>query len=325
MKNLLMTTIAIFGLALISNAQVPNYVPSNGLVGWWPFNGNANDESGSGIDGIPNGPILTTDRFGNNDASYSFDGGGEHINTNYEGILGQNARTFSMWFLSEGNINGSSLLFYGLNNIGSRVNIYLGYVENTGNVAYIDNSNSAISYNPIIPFGSWNHLVYTYDSIDGQSTSDFKLYINGTLTSSIYSNYNGDQSLFTQAGETLTFGSVIGQELVGKMDDIGIWNRALTQEEITSLYLGSSLGFNEVSELNLFSVFPNPAQSEINVNINSKLVGSAFTIYDNIGKAVKSGKLNSANANIELNDLSDGIYTLSVGENKKQIFKVIKE
>jgi len=36
MKNLLMTTIAIFGLAFFSNAQVPNYVPSNGIVGWWP-------------------------------------------------------------------------------------------------------------------------------------------------------------------------------------------------------------------------------------------------------------------------------------------------
>jgi hypothetical protein len=38
MKNLLMTTIAIFGLATISIAQtVPSYVPTSGLVGWWPF------------------------------------------------------------------------------------------------------------------------------------------------------------------------------------------------------------------------------------------------------------------------------------------------
>ena len=45
-KNLLMTAIAIFGLATITMAQsVPSYVPTNGLVGWWPFNGNSNDES----------------------------------------------------------------------------------------------------------------------------------------------------------------------------------------------------------------------------------------------------------------------------------------
>jgi hypothetical protein len=111
----------------------------------------------------------------------------------------------------------------------------------------------------------------------------------------------------------------------GYIDDTGIWNRALTEEEITTLYFGSALGINEVSQSNLFSVFPNPAQSEINVNIDSKLVGSVFTIYDNSGKVVKSGKLNSANTTIELNDLSGGIYTFNLGENRKQTFKVIKE
>jgi hypothetical protein len=111
----------------------------------------------------------------------------------------------------------------------------------------------------------------------------------------------------------------------GKIDDIGIWDRALTQEEITSLYFGSSVGFNEVQQSNLFSVFPNPAQSEINVKLDDKLVGSLFTIYDNIGKVVKTGKINSENTIIEINDLSGGIYTFSVGENKKQTFKVIKE
>jgi hypothetical protein len=54
-------------VCLFSNAQaqVPSYVPSNGLVGWWPFNGNANDESGNGNNGTINGPTLTADRFGN--------------------------------------------------------------------------------------------------------------------------------------------------------------------------------------------------------------------------------------------------------------------
>jgi hypothetical protein len=109
------------------------------------------------------------------------------------------------------------------------------------------------------------------------------------------------------------------------LDDIGIWNRALTEEEITSLYYGSSLGINELSLNNSFSVFPNPAQSVINVNIEANLVGSVFTIYDNKGKAVKTGKLNSSNTTIEVNDLSGGIYSFSVGGNRKQTFKVIKE
>ena len=49
--------ILLASLALSINAftQIPSYVPTNGLVGWWPFNGNANDESGNGNNGIPYG------------------------------------------------------------------------------------------------------------------------------------------------------------------------------------------------------------------------------------------------------------------------------
>jgi hypothetical protein len=55
-------------------AQVPSYVPTNGLVGWWPFTGNAIDSSGNGNNGTVNGETLTTDRFGNANKAYSFDG-----------------------------------------------------------------------------------------------------------------------------------------------------------------------------------------------------------------------------------------------------------
>jgi hypothetical protein len=49
-KSLLLTAVATLGLTAATMAQtVPSYVPTNGLVGWWPFNGNANDESGAEI------------------------------------------------------------------------------------------------------------------------------------------------------------------------------------------------------------------------------------------------------------------------------------
>ena len=42
----------LFGaVSLVAHAQVPDYVPTEGLVAWYPFNGNANDESGNGYDG----------------------------------------------------------------------------------------------------------------------------------------------------------------------------------------------------------------------------------------------------------------------------------
>ena len=52
-KNMKKIILSLFllGTLLSANAQLPGYVPSSGLVGWYPFNGNANDESGNGRDG----------------------------------------------------------------------------------------------------------------------------------------------------------------------------------------------------------------------------------------------------------------------------------
>ena len=62
-----------------ANAQLPNYVPTDGLVGWWPFNGNANDESGNGNNGVTYGPTLAIDRFGSVDHAYDFNGVADYI------------------------------------------------------------------------------------------------------------------------------------------------------------------------------------------------------------------------------------------------------
>lgn len=94
---------------------------------------------------------------------------------------------------------------------------------------------------------------------------------------------------------------------------------------IAVLTVNNNVGINETSQDNLFAVFPNPAQSVINVKADSKIIGEIYTIYDNTGKVVLTGKLNSQNTTIELGTLSGGIYMFSVGENMNQTFKVIKE
>ena len=93
---------------------------------------------------------------------------------------------------------------------------------------------------------------------------------------------------------------------------------------LSSLGCGA-LGINEINSNGVFAIFPNPAQSVITVKADSKLIGSAYVVYDNSGKTVLKGKLTSENTIIELGNLSGGIYLLSVGENLKQTFKVIKE
>ena len=82
-KILLLIGTALLFFAVTTMAQVPSYVPSNGLVGWWPFSGNASDLSGNGNNGTVTGATLTTDRNGNVNAAYSFNGSSNYIQASF--------------------------------------------------------------------------------------------------------------------------------------------------------------------------------------------------------------------------------------------------
>src|SRR5215212_9357905 len=76
-KNLIV--LLLLGRITFTIAQIPPYIPANGLVAWYPFNGNANDESGNGNNGVVNGAALTSDRLGNLNAAYDFNGVNNYI------------------------------------------------------------------------------------------------------------------------------------------------------------------------------------------------------------------------------------------------------
>jgi len=89
----------------ILKAQIPSYIPTNSLVGYWPFNGNANDESGNGNHGSVNSANLTTDRFGNSNKAYYFNGNQSFIKvTNNSSLQTPNAISINSWvqFLGTG-------------------------------------------------------------------------------------------------------------------------------------------------------------------------------------------------------------------------------
>ena len=91
------------------------------------------------------------------------------------------------------------------------------------------------------------------------------------------------------------------------------------------VYSMGSLDVLENSVGNTLEIYPNPAKSVINVKTaDTKLLGMAYSIYDNAGKVVLSGKITSENTSIELGNLAAGIYMLSIAENMSQTFKVIK-
>jgi len=92
------------------NAQVPAYLPANGLVAWYPFSGNANDESGNGNNGAVNGASLDLDRFGNAQSAYSFDGLNDDILVPHNAQFNSYPLTINLWMKSNGDADGGILL-----------------------------------------------------------------------------------------------------------------------------------------------------------------------------------------------------------------------
>jgi hypothetical protein len=95
--------------------------------------------------------------------------------------------------------------------------------------------------------------------------------------------------------------------------------------EVAILTVYSTAGVKEVNEQKLFSIYPNPAYSIINVSVNKQLIGTTYYITDQLGRKIMTGILNKENSTIELDNLSEGIYMFSIGTFTKQTFTLIKK
>jgi hypothetical protein len=244
MTKLLFLVVAVCFCFTVS-AQIPNYVPQNGLVGWWPFNGNANDESGNGNHGTVNGATLTQDRFGNTNMAYSFDGVDDFNEIDVNSYL-QNGLTISVWIVS--NLPNAQFTHKGIvwtRLSGPQGNPPFQPNQTTGLMIYPDGllCNASDGYSNGVSVqdsgnyyndNSWYHLVFSYDVITGLT----RITINGNETVSLNSISLANIDL---AYNTIKIGKdeIVGygnRHWYGKIDDIGIWNRALTACEIQDLY-----------------------------------------------------------------------------------------
>jgi len=215
---------------------VPSYVPTDGLVGWWPFNGNANDESGNGNNGSPVGTTLTNDRFGLNGSAYNFDGNNDKIVI--QNILLSNSysdHTTSIWIKTSTQTpdlviltdrNGGS---YWYKNDNRLIN---------GKYAHTSHNNNCVNQSiqsQTIWNNQWHHLVAVFDT----QSSVLKLYLDGILVqenTSIAAECYGNVPQPTTIGCSTDINYADVSFFNGEIDDIGIWNRALTPAEIQALY-----------------------------------------------------------------------------------------
>ncbi len=225
MKNRYLSLLFIALASSIFYAQVPSYIPTNGLVGWWPFNGNANDESGNGNNGTVNGATLTTDRYNSVSSAYYFSNNKIEIPHNSNLGFAQNQGfTVSVWAKKDVGVSTTHLMGKRPNGAQSFNWHIADWVGTQFSSTSSTNVFGAIS-NQSLSTVVWTHIVGTYES------GLWKLYMDGILiNSSVSSFFYPDVNTPLVIGNSGNWGG-----FYGSLDDIGIWNRALTSTEISGL------------------------------------------------------------------------------------------
>jgi hypothetical protein len=333
MKKLVFIAFAVgLGLSVSIMAQVPSYVPTNGLVGWWPFNGNANDESGNGNNGTVNGATLTTDRFGNAGQAYSFDGVDDFINYGNSILAAATSASVSFWFQTT-NFSSTSKNIYNKRRSPSGDGFGFGMSDSICGAGL--NREPAInvgtSYGtPPINFNSnWTFITATWT---GNILSVFK---NGILGASLNlppGPFVGNEPFYLGKGFDVApdAGGIRAYE--GKIDDIGIWNRALTDQEISDLYNANICydyvtvtdtlvintgisGYNPITYLNTLKIWPNPSNDHITIDAGNlaTMNGYSIKIEDAQGQQVFQNAVNQQQFYVDITTWGgNGLYFVRI-------------
>ncbi len=348
MKKLLFIAMGLALTTQMVKAQVPSYVPTNGLVGYWPFNGNANDESGNGNNGTVNTATLTTDRFSNAGSAYSFDGASNYISvptSSNLNIIGN--FSLSSWVklavstISNPNYEHRFILSKNAGLTGQGTWHFA--LESQSNQPYQIHYNADPCFclssiggvNSQVSDLNWHLINVSYNSVN----NELKYYLDGILV------YTSTQ--FNYINLNTQYNLLIGKENVGiqgffngKIDDIGIWNRALTQQEITNLY--NSVSSNEcltmtintgvlnttpVTYTSSVNIYPNPANDHITIDCGNLANVSGWTIkiVNTLGQEVFSGAMNTQQYVVPLNTWSgQGVYFVKLYDASNNLMNIKK-
>ena len=279
------------------------------LAAYYPFNGNANDESGNDNNGTVNGATLTTDRFGNTDSAYSFDGNDIITIPHSEVLNSENELSISVWV--KPNIQQDAMIL-GKSNYTSATN-YLLRTKSSGFIQFeykdFANSNSI----PLLA-GTWNHIAAV-----SQDDNSKQIYINGVLASHTTAN-----SPYGIVPNDLTIGyaSYGSEHFNGSIDDLRIYKSALSESDILSLFTNNALNIEKLTETteSNFYISNNTLYFKNTQNLNKI---KSVEVYNLLGQQVfRTSKIEEQ---ILLNNLTNGVFIAKVNsENGFETLKFLK-
>lgn len=306
----------------------------SGLIAFWPFNGNANDESGNGIDGTVYGATLIQDRFNNENSAYNFDGIDDFIDfgSSLQGLY--LPLTISAWISKPVHTRHEHIF-----TSNSQPNYYYGIyfslnIDRSLQFSYGDSGpvgpgsrrtkNSDIK----VPLRTWTHVVATV-----RGATDMTLYVNGENAFGYYSGYGGpmvNSSYISKMARTEHTSNFWDESI----DDLRIYNRSLSDEEVLALFNNATTSIENVDNpqsFGLFQNYPNPFNSSTIIPYTLKQ--QAFVtlkIYDVLGREIKTLVNEFQNSgdyqvDFDANELENGMYfyQLQVGSDQSKIMSMM--
>lgn len=231
---------AFFITILFCNPALSQINLENGLVGCYPFSGNANDLSEKQNHGNVNGAMLVEDRFGTPNSAYSFDGVDDYIEIDPADLQG-NSFSYSLWVYPRVAPGDNQAFFmisvgstHGDQHIMLAWNYARGVMNGFGHSSYMGYDFNVRCMTGQIPaLSQWYHLVLVKDP------GTYRYYINGKL---ICANPTDGSSAYYGMGEVkaaIGARNNFGGNINALIDDVHLYNRPLNADEVQALYAGA--------------------------------------------------------------------------------------
>lgn len=289
----------LFFSIFISNFSIAQ-IPLDGLVGYYMCNGIAADSSGLSHDGIIVGDVTATqDRFGNEDGALRFNGG--HVDAgNPAAYQISDSISVAAW-INPTQLNDWAAIVTKWDDFGSG-GYYLG-INPDGNIIRWNLDMPTPLDGNSVSINTWTHIASTYDGDSVKIYQDGQLVVGAPYNSPITNN---SASLFlgTQFNIPNSF------QFFGAMDDVLVYNRALSAEEILVIF-DPTTPIHELEENNLeISIYPNPTSDYLFIENKNNHQISSISLFDANGRFIRSVKDDSSP--IDLSDLTKGIYFVNI-------------
>lgn len=215
---------------------------TNGLLVYYPFNGNTNDESGNGNSATTNGAVLANDRFANSNSSYKFTANSDMISTSSSSLRPQ-ILSVSLWFIINSPWNYTTLNLFSINKDSNTLtggfvvrldqndmsygvgNYKIYCAINDANISSLTVSSPSYNFSQL---NKWNNLIIT------KSETQINMYLNGILIKNqdINSTIDYNNTVLQIGNKRNINNNPLGVRVI---DDVRLYNRVITKEEISNL------------------------------------------------------------------------------------------